>query len=261
MVIDTHAHIFPEKICRAAVKGISDFYSQPITCDGTAESLLELGKQGGITNFVINSVATTAAQVEHINDFLISSVKNNPDVFTGLMAMHPGYTDIQSEIDRCVKAGLKGIKLHPDFQEFCIDDKKAYPIYEAAQGRLPILFHTGDARYQFSKPQRLLKVMEDFPRLDVIGAHFGGWSEWLDAAEILGGKRLWVDCSSTSYWLPPGKITKLISAYGTEYVMFGSDYPMWNPADELEKLKSLNMTSSQLDMILYKNAAELYGIK
>ena len=260
MIIDAHAHIFPDKICNAAVKGISDFYKHPVPHDGTPKTLISLGKNSGITRFLVHSVATVPKQVKHINDFLIDTVKNNPDSFIGFMAMHPDYSDIQGEIDRGISAGMKGIKLHPDFQQFCIDDPGAYPIYEAAQGRIPILFHTGDTRFQYSKPERLLKIIKDFPKLQVIGAHFGGWSEWNSAAEILSGEQIWVDSSSTSFWVPPERIKELINAYGTEHVLFGSDYPMWNPADELKAIERLKLPASQLDLILYKNAELLLKI-
>ena len=176
------------------------------------------------------------------------------------MTLHPDFKDIQNEIDRGIAAGVKGIKLHPDFQKFRIDDKKAYPIYEAAQGRLPILFHMGDIRYQYSRPEYLLNVIADFPELKIIGAHFGGWSEWGRGAELLAGKDVWVDCSSARQWMQKEQFIALIDAFGADRVLFGSDYPMWNPADELEYIEGLKLPADKLDDILYKNAVQVLGI-
>ncbi len=256
-IIDSHAHIFPHKINQAAVQGISEFYHIDMPYDGTLDTLLKVGNDAGVTKFLVHSVATVPQQVQSINNFIAGSVKENPDNLIGFMALHPDMPDIQDEIDRAISLGLKGIKLHPDFQKFAIDDKMAYPIYEAAQGKLPILFHIGDPRYSFSNPDRLAKILDDFPKLQVIGAHFAGWSEWDNAKKYLKSYRLWVDTSSSSYWMSAEKMRSLINVFGSDFVLFGSDYPMWGPADEISTLEKLNLSSSQLEGIFYKNASAL----
>lgn len=260
-IIDAHAHIFPRKVAEKAVAGIGSFYQElEMHCDGTAETLVKIGKEAGIERFIVQSVATTPGQVESINNFIARSVREYPDNFIGFAAMHPDYPDIEKEIDRAVSLGLRGVKIHPDFQQFCIDDDRAMKIYEIIEGRLPILIHTGDSRYQWSKPARLVKVLESFPKLDVIAAHFGGWSEWDDAAKSLGGKRLWVDTSSSLYAMSPARARELIDIFGVENVLFGTDYPMWQPKPELEMLAKIDLTETEREMILHKNAERLLNI-
>ena len=152
------------------------------------------------------------------------------------------------------------MKLHPDFQRFHIDDHKAFCIYEAISGRLPLLVHTGDFRYQWSKPERMAKVMDEFPAMTVIGAHFGGWSEWDDAARVFKGKNIYVDTSSTMYSVPPEHINELIRQYGTDHVLFGSDYPMWDAGTELEYIEKLDLTNEERELILHKNTERILGI-
>lgn len=260
MIIDIHAHIFPDKLAKTAVGGIGRFYDKTLSCDGTAAALADIGKKSGITKFAVHSAATTAHQVRRINDFLVSAAKEYPDEFIDFMTLHPDFKEIQAEIDRGISAGVKGIKLHPDFQKFRIDDRRVYPIYEAAQGRLPILFHMGDVRFSYSRPEYLLKVIADFPKLKIIGAHFGGWSEWNRGAELLAEKNIWVDCSSARQWMQKEEFIALINAFGSDKVLFGSDYPMWNPGDELKYIESLKLPSSELDKILYKNAVQVLGL-
>ncbi len=256
-IIDAHTHIYPHKISEAAVQSIADFYEIPMAADGTLETLLKIGGDAGVTKFLVHSVATVPHQVERINDFLADSVAEYPDKLIGFMALHPDMEDPQKEIDRVMALGFKGIKLHPDFQKFAIDAPKAFPIYEAAQGKLPILFHIGDYRYNYSKPKQLATVLDNFPKLQVIGAHFAGWSEWDDAATYLKNYRLWVDSSSSSYSLPPKKMRKMIDVFGTDFVLFGTDYPMWGPVKELEVLHQLGLTDAELEKIFYQNATEL----
>ena len=131
--------------------------------DGKASTLLEYGNASGIDKFLVCSVATTAHQVDSINLFIADEVRKHPDRFIGFAALHPDSNNISEQIDEAIALGLRGIKLHSDFQEFNIDDPKAFAIYEAAEGRMPILFHTGDHRTEFSKPYRLANVLDKFP--------------------------------------------------------------------------------------------------
>ena len=261
MIIDAHAHVYPEKISASAVESIADFYDIPVVNNGTLKTLIQRGDEAGIDKFLIHSVATVPQQVPNINNFLLACINEYPDRLIGFMAMHPEYKDISGEIDRAMKLGMKGIKLHPDFQKFAIDDSVAYPIYEAAEGRLPILFHTGDYRYSYSEPFRVVNIMKKFPDLKIIGAHLGGWSQWDDAVkELAGSKNLWVDSSSTSYAMSKEKFRSLIEVFGTDRVLFASDYPMWFPGEELKHLRSLGLSEEDLEKILHKNLEELLGL-
>ncbi len=263
MIIDIHAHVFPDKIAEKASRGIQEFYDIRVPYNGTVEKLIELSDRAGVDKMVIHSPATTAHQVESINNFIIECTKKCPERIIGFMTMHPDYADcgdIEAEVKRCIDSGLKGLKIHPDFQEFMIDDKKAYNIYEAISGRLPILVHTGDYRYQWSKPSRMAKVMDDFPDMEVIGAHFGGWSEWDNAAEIFRDKNIYVDTSSTMYDVPIERVNKLIKDYGVDHVLFGTDYPMWDAENELKYIEKLDLTQNEREMILHGNTERLLNL-
>ncbi len=262
MIIDVHAHVFPDKIAEKASHGIQVFYDLDVVNNGTLDRLLEMEDEAGVGKAVIHSPATTPHQVTSINDFIYECTRKYPDRIIGFMTMHPDFEDIEGEVKRCIDLGLKGLKIHPDFQRFCIDDPKAYDIYEAIAGKIPLLVHTGDFRYQWSKPEKMAKVMRDLPNLTVIGAHFGGWSEWDDAADVFAGmkNRIYVDTSSTMYEVPPERIRELIKIYGEEYVMFGTDYPMWNAVDELKHIDRLGLDDSVRELILHENAERLLNL-
>ncbi len=257
MIIDFHAHIFPDKIAEKASKGIEKFYDMPMRSDGRISSLLEQGSQAGVDRYVVHSVATIPEQVESINQFIKNSVQSYPEQLIGYASMHPGYKDIEKELELAIKDGLKGVKIHPDFQEFLLDDEAAYPMYECIEGRLPLLIHSGDYRYEYSKPERLARVLDRFPELTVIAAHFGGWSVWGEAAKILSGRGVYVDTSSSLYALSPEEARKIIDVYGVDHVLFGTDFPMWTAKDELAMLDKITMTPEERDMILSKNALKL----
>ncbi len=260
MIIDAHAHIFPDKIAKKATAGIGSFYNMTMDFDGTLETLLREGGEAGVDRFIVQSVATVPTQVISINNFIAQSVEKYPDKLIGFGAMHPDFEDISGEIERIVSLGLKGIKLHSDFQQFNIDDEKAFPIYENAQKHgLPILFHIGDSRYDYSSPEKLLNVVKKFPNLTVIGAHFAGWSMWDKGAEMFNHKGIYTDCSSSLYAMTPEHAADLIRKIGVHRVMWGTDYPMWNAKEELERFERLPLTNRERELILSENALRLIG--
>ena len=258
--IDFHTHIYPDKIALKASRSVGEFYHMSMCYDGSVSMLLRLGERYGIDRFVVHPVATEAAQVRPVNDYTALMVRTYPDRFTGFATILPGFEDAAGEIDRAVSLGLRGIKLHPDFQKFAIDDERAFSIYEAAEGRLPILFHTGDFRYEYSNPARLARVLDRFPKLLAIGAHFGGWSEWDEAARVLAGRGVYVDTSSSLYAVPPEHARELIGCFGADHVLFGTDYPMWDPGEELARVAQIGLSPEETEMIMHGNAERLLGI-
>lgn len=264
-IIDAHTHIYPEKIALKAAESIGDFYDVAMRFDGTVAALLEVGDAAGVDKFVVHSVATAPKQVASINRFVASQAARYPERFIGFATMHPDCEDIPGLVDEAIALGLRGIKLHPDFQKFNIDAPSALRIYEAAQGRLPVLLHAGDFRTQYSKAFRIVNVMRLFPKLDVIAAHMGGWSEWGLDAEELAACGAYVDTSSTLAMCDDtGKIRALMELFGAEHIFFGSDYPMWDSRDELRLLEPLLGSEEEREKIYhlsFENLMKKYGFE
>lgn len=260
-IYDMHTHIFPQKIAEKAVSSIGSFYGLSMSRGGFSEDLIESGAAIGVEKFLVCSTATTPLQVTAINSFVAGEVKKHLE-FIGFGTMHPGFENIGDEIDRIVDIGLVGIKLHPDFQKFAIDDREAYPIYEAAEGRLPILFHTGDKRYSYSNPERVLKILKDFPNLTCICAHLGGYSEWDKVASLkgyLGNPNIYFDTSSSIRFIDPKTSVDIIRAHGVEHVFWGTDYPMEQHTVERDNLMGLELTDKEKKMIFRDNAVKFIG--
>ena len=259
-IIDCHCHIYPEKIAARAVEGIGKFYDLPMEYNGTVSQMLEKSRETGITHSVVFSVATTPHQVESINSFIAAEVEKH-DNLVGLGAVHPESPDQKADIDRIVSLGLRGVKLHPDFQGFDINDPRCMKIYELCLERgLTVLIHMGDLRYEYSRPEKLIPVIKEFSGLKVIGAHLGGWSLWKEAADTLAEyPDFYVDCSSSLAFMPPEQAAAIIRDYGAERVLFGTDYPMWEFKAELERFRALGLSEEESELILWKNSSELFG--
>lgn len=262
MIIDAHCHVYPDKIAAKASASTGGFYDMPMHADGSISVLLREGEKAGIDKFIIQSVATTPAQVRSINRFIADTVKAYPDKMVGLGTLHRDSTDIAGDIEHLCELGLRGVKLHPDIQKIALDDPGCMKIYEICEEKgIPFLIHTGDKRYDYSNPNRLIPILKAFPALTVTGAHFGGWSIWEEATEKLHGiNNLYVDCSSSFCALDDETAVRLIHTYGADRVLFGSDYPMWEPAAEVGRLLSLPLTQEEKELITHKNAEKIYGL-
>ena len=259
VIYDCHTHIYPDKIAAKAVKSIGDFYDIPMGTDGTAETLLRQMKELGIRRSLALAVAVEARQVGHINDFLIATVNAHPRELWGFATLHPDMEAPEKEVDRVLKAGMKGIKLHPDMQHFSLADEKADRLFAACEGVCPMMLHTGDSRYHNSNPSLIPGILKRHPRLQLICAHFGGYSEWDDAAKYLADTNVYVDTSSTFFALPNERVLPLIRLYGEDRILFGTDYPMWRAIPEIQNLLSLGLSQTALKKIFSENLARLLG--
>ncbi len=260
-IIDAHCHIYPDKIAERAASGTGHFYGIGVQCDGTVATLLSEMDAAGIDRAIVQSVATTPHQVQSINEFIAATVGKSEGRFIGFGTLHPDSGNIAEDVSHLISLGLHGVKLHPDIQHFKLDDYRCLKIYELCEGSgLPVLVHAGDSRYDFSNPNRLLPILEIYTHLTVIGAHFGGYSVWKTAAETLAGiPNLYVDCSSTLPLIGAEHAAELVHEYGAERVLFGTDYPMWKPSNELKAFFEMGLTEAENEMILHRNAENLFG--
>ncbi len=259
-IYDMHAHVFPDKIAHKAADSIGGFYDLHMDCNGTVEQLIEEETACGVNRMCIYSVAMNVHSMHSINTFIHSQLVAHPDLFTGMAAIHPDYDDFDGLIRDVQAMGFKGFKIHPDMQKFALDDKRSMDMFAAIEGKMPIVIHTGDKRYNYSHPEQMKRVLDAFPNLTCVCAHLGGWSEWDDAYKSLAKyDNVYVDTSSSLYAMEPEHAAKIIRQYATERVMFGTDYPMWNAKEELERIAAVPLTDRERELIMGKNALALLG--
>ena len=256
-IIDIHTHIYPEKIAVKATQSVRDFYELEgsVHMNGTVQQLLDRGEEAGISRFVVLPVSNTPNHVRSINEFIVSQVQQQ-DKFIGFGTVHAQMADLAGETEWIIEQGLKGIKMHPDSQRFNIDDPQLFAMYDRIQGVIPVMLHMGDQRYDFSHPMRLRRVMELFPRLEVIAAHFGGYSMFETAKEQLSDKNCIFDISSAMMFMEPGEAEKYINHYGAERLAYGTDYPLWDPVEEVKRFQQLKLTDAQFEQIAHKTAEQ-----
>lgn len=258
-IFDCHTHIYPDKIAAKAVRSIGNFYGIEMDRDGTVDTLMEGSRTVGIERCLALAVAVDGAHVEPVNDFLIRTVQAHPDFLWGFGTLHPDMEDPAREVERVLRAGMKGIKLHPDMQRFSLSEERTDRLFAACEGVCPMLFHTGDKRYRNSNPSLIPPILRRHPRLQLICAHFGGYSEWDEAAQCLADTNVYVDTSSSFFMLSRQRARELIDLYGPDRVLFGTDFPMWKPKPEIDFLLSLGLPEDSLRKIFSDNLEKLLG--
>ncbi len=256
-IIDFHTHAYPPKVAVKAVQFLNDYYHVQCQGDGTIENLLASARAGGVGTVVVHAVATKPSQVEDVNNWIAA---HTSDRVIGFGTIHPGYAHIPTELRRIRTLGLRGLKIHPDFQHYFADDPSMDVVYENVAGELPVLIHAGDKTTDFSSPWRIANVVSRYPKLTVIAAHLGGYSEWDEAEEHLIGKRLYIDTSSSLWALPAERAVRIIRRHGVERVLFGTDYPLTYHKEEMRRFMALPLTEAERRLILHDNAARLLGL-
>ena len=261
-IIDTHVHVFPEKVALRAADNITNYYSIPRQGDGTVEGLLAGASNHPEMRFVISSATLNPAKPTVGDDYMLEVAASDPARYIPLCSFHPamGVEASVAELERCFDLGAKGVKIHSDFQRFFVDDEIPMEVYRyiASKGK-PIIFHVGDPNTDFSTPKRVRRILETIPDLTIIAAHRCGYHVWEDARKYLIGTPVYTDTSEALLGMSAPALAELIRLHGVEKVMFGSDYPLWNPNFAFEQINALPLTEEEKAMIFHITAEKVFA--
>lgn len=264
MIIDFHTHIFPDRIAARALEvlkkqcGDSDTYT-----DATLSDTRKKMHEWGIDKYVCLNISTNTKQQTNVNNF---AIENNGDSCIMFGSVHPFSENVMEELERIKSAGLKGIKLHSEYQNFDAADKRVFPVYEKImQLKLILVFHGGtDIAYQDTPtrctPRDIKLLRENFKDLTIVMAHLGGYKETQSTLEHIAGKDIYLDTSIANVLITRENAQKVILAHGEDFLLFGSDCPWANAADNVKFIDSLNIPRSKKDALFYKNAKRLLNI-
>ena len=263
MLFDIHAHCFPDAIAEKALQKLSYASGGVVPSgDGTFPGLCRKMKENGVDGFAVLNIATNAHQMQKVNDFAAYQKQMGAYSFGSVF---PDAPDAVDELRRIKELGLYGVKLHPDYQRFFVDDDKMIPIYkEISRLGLCVIFHAGQdfgfpAPYCCT-PDRLKRALKhlDCP---VIAAHWGGLCMGEQVLTHLCGLPLYFDVSFGYGAKPRIEAMKIVEKHGTSRLLFGSDFPWHTPKDELRFLSTLELSDSETEDICVNNAAKLLGFE
>jgi len=260
MIIDFHAHIFPDKIASSAIEYLSEKASIKANSDGTLNGLKSSMKSAGIDYSVILPIATKPQQAISINNF--SAQITGRDGIISLGSIHPFMENWKGELDRIKELGLIGIKLHPEYQNFFVDDEAIIPMLDyVAQLGLIIVFHGGvDLGFDgeiHCTPKRVRKLLKSINGAKLVIAHTGGYRCWDDVEEYLVGENVYFDTSYTLNAIEEKQFLRIVKNHGIDKILFATDLPWGNQSDDIKRMMSLPLKPDELDYIMYKNALKL----
>ncbi|MDO8302226.1 MAG: amidohydrolase family protein, partial [Sedimentisphaerales bacterium] len=175
---------------------------------------------------------------------------------------HPDDERYLERIRLIKKAGFKGVKMHPFYQDFFLDEPKMLPIYKKiCDENLILTMHTGfDFAFEHIRrcdPAKIAYVIEKFPTLKLITTHLGAWQDWQEVQRLLIGRPIYIELSISLDYLEPEIARNMILAHPPEYVLFGTDSPWTNQQNTLNLLRQLNLGTDREDRICRQNAARL----
>ncbi len=262
-IFDIHTHAFPDKLAKRATESTAQNAKIPFYHDGTFQGLCRYEQEGGASGFLLLPIATNPTSVPAVNTWAASIMGDNVYAFGSI---HPDFVAYEEELDRIVALGLKGIKLHPEFQEFFVDEERMFPLYKAIFARnLIVCFHAG-IDIGFPLPargdvKRLAKVCDAFPAGRMIMAHMGGfWQYDLVCEHLVGRQNVWMDTSFAAERMKPEEIKHLVALHGAKRFLFGSDAP-WAQFDVAKNaVLNAGLDEAILADIFYHNAAALLQI-
>jgi len=259
-IIDIHTHAWPDAIAEGAVSAVgSQGHLSPLY-DGTIRGLTGAMDRAGIAESVVLPVATKPTQVVPINDWVAATASERIVPFG---SMHPAFEDPATEIARMRALGLRGFKMHPEYQAFELHDPRMTPILAAAvEMEMILFFHAGgDVAFDSVRgtPAAFVEVLDAWPRLTAVLAHMGGFRQWHAVTGLLAGRDVWFDTAYTLGHLPDEEFVALAREHGCARVLFGTDGPWTDAAAQIAHLRSLPFSETELAGILGGNAARLLG--
>jgi predicted TIM-barrel fold metal-dependent hydrolase len=276
VIIDFHTHIFPPWLRERRDEYVKSdpcfslLYSQPKARIATAEELLASMDEAGIDL----SVVLNAGWVSHelcvkTNDYILDSVSRYPTRLVGFCAIQPRAGDAAiAEIERCAKAGAKGIgELRSDVQGFNLADKTTMkPLVDAAlKHDLIFLTHSSEpVGHEYSgkgsiTPDILYSFITAFPNLKLVCAHWGGglpfYALMPEVAKALAN--VFFDTAATAFLYKPEIFEQMSRIIGSDKILFGTDYPLMHQNRVLAQIQSAQLPGKDKAKILGANAQKL----
>nr|WP_321465728.1 amidohydrolase family protein [uncultured Desulfobulbus sp.] len=261
-VIDIHTHAFPDQIARIAIPALEHEGQIKAYLNGTVTDLISSMDRSGVERSVVCSIATRPEQFQPILDWskTIRSARIIP-----FPSLHPDDPALLDHLQQLYDEGFKGVKMHPYYQNYFLDDYNLFALYERMNELGMILvIHAGyDIAYpriRRADPQRILDICRQFPKLKMIATHLGGWDEWEDVRALLTGQPIYMEISFALDFLDQIRLRDILLNHPPEYLLFGTDSPWSDQATTLKMLSKLGLPDELFTRIVSDNPHRLLDL-
>lgn len=261
MLIDSHIHIFPDRLAPRVIPQLAQVSGFVPQTDGTLSDTLRQMDRWGVDKGIFLSIATKPSQQKTINDFCRSIAGERVIPFG---SVHPDAEDWQAELERIAEMGLRGIKLHPDYQNFDMGEERVLPIFRKPRDLgLCVVVHAGfdplSPQHIHCLPRDARKVLDAVPGIKLILAHMGGMKCWDGVEEYLVGQPVWLDTAAISSAIGKEQLARMIKNHGADRILFASDCPWSDPRQEKALIEGLGLEKSEENAIFFGNIQALLG--
>ncbi len=256
-IIDIHTHFFPDAVAVKAIPQMEASAGWKTFHDGTLTGLLGSMDAAGIGTSIVLPVATNPEKVGSVNRFS-ASVGSGRIVMAG--ALHPKSAAWRDDLEEMLTLGFRAVKLHPDYQQFYVDDPELLPFFASIRDAgVTVVFHAGaDPSFNppfGAPPSRIARLLDNLPGLRVHASHMGGYQLWDEVEQYLVGREdVVMDTSFSFGFIPDQRIRSIIEAHGIERIMFGTDSPWLDQSEQAGYLPRLGLGDEATEMILFSNA-------
>lgn len=258
-IIDFHTHAFPDEIAAHAMAKLHSEVDITSYLDGRLSSLIDSMDKCNIEKSVVCSIATAPSQ---FNSIFKWSQKIASDRIVPFPSVHPSDKNAIDHIKQIKSAGFKGIKMHPYYQEFILNEDRMNPIYEQiCQQNMILVVHTGyDIAFEHvdkAGPARILDVITRYPDLKIITTHMGAWEQWDQAEKLIIGRKIYMGISFSINELGFERARRMILAHPEEYVLFSTDSPWDDQKKMVKNIMGMHLGEQKNRLIMYENAENL----
>ncbi|WP_435742012.1 amidohydrolase family protein [Nocardioides sp. SYSU DS0663] len=261
MIIDAHTHVWPDKIAHAAL-GANPVPGLVARGDGTVGGLMDDMARSQVALSCCLGIANEARHVDRVNEFVADLVDERR---FGFGTVHVDLS-VEENLASLRRHGVTAVKIHPLFQNYALNHPRLWEIFEAFGSEFAVITHVGEGgdayRNSLSSPRMIRDIAAQFPDLRLMACHFGGYKILDDAEEMLAGADVVLETSwpPTLKTLRPERVRRLIRNHGAERIVFGSDWPMTSPQEEIEAIQGLGLTDDETKSVLGGTLARVLAI-
>lgn len=269
MIIDFHTHVFPDKIANTTIAALAERSNGKPSTDGTVDGMVLAMNRANADICVTLPVLTKESQFDSVARFAIAvneRFKNENKKLISFAGMHPKCEDIDGKMSYLKSVGIKGVKIHPDYQSTYINDKGYVEILKCAKKYdLIVVTHSGvdDGYYGETvkcPPELVLEVIKEVNHDKFVLAHYGAHKQWNEVLDKLAGQNVYFDTAFTLHEIEENLFKKILIKHGADKILFATDCPWRDIKNDVSILKSYNLGEEIEDKIFYKNALKLLGI-
>lgn len=273
MIIDVHAHLFPETVRQQREQFFVNepafelLYRSPRSkLVGAGEMIAAMDQYGVDRTVVFGFPWRKADTFQRHNDYIMEAVDRYPDRLVGFGCFDAAHPDAPVETTRCLDGNLTGIGELAFYQaglDFEALDRLE-PVMQICCARsVPVMIHTNEPvghTYPGKSPntlQQIYSLVKRFAQNKIILAHWGGGLFFFgllkkEVPDML--QNVYFDTAASPFLYDPKIYRVAQQTVGLEKILFGSDFPLLPPSRYFKDMRAGGLSADEIRRICGRNA-------